>query len=472
MTFQDFASAPRPSSRGGQQGPPLMYGGSSTTSSSSTLADDGPAPPRTPAMQFYTPGHSHSSHSQQLSHSHSSDPNRTSGHSYARQTAENIAAMHNNQGQMISSSSSSSSLSSMAAALVSGGPVLQHHVHQQQQSIPRTNSRESPRTTHGEDSPISPAAMIGGNGHENLMLPPPSRIRAHGGSDHGPPVDHPPQPPAVPASSSSAKRNSQSSLNPNHPQQSIHHIDHSNKEEHLNWLKELNARAKAANQPPPNQQHPGMSAMPPPNMVQMHPQQQQQQPGVVFPQGPYNAAAAAAVAQNPMLYQAAMNHKFHMAAQSQGESEEKRARRLERNRESARKSRRRKKERLAALEKQVDELHTKIEEERKKQVAAMCNTLKQVRLDELAKLQRDCLNNPDLFQEEDAAHDRLANIIKSTSGGSQIAQATIEFQYNTLKQVLLPRYQKFLLWLTLHEESFFAAGKDEYTKKDGKQVRL
>jgi hypothetical protein len=96
--------------------------------------------------------------------------------------------------------------------------------------------------------------------------------------------------------------------------------------------------------------------------------------------------------------------------------------------------------------------------------------VKQVRLQELAKLQRDYLDQPERFQQGDGAKDHLANIIKSTSGGSPIAHATIEFQYNTLKQLLLPRYQKFLLWLTLHNESFYTAGKEEYATKDGKQV--
>ena len=53
------------------------------------------------------------------------------------------------------------------------------------------------------------------------------------------------------------------------------------------------------------------------------------------------------------------------------ESEEKRAKRLERNRESARKSRLRKKERLSKLEEQVAGLHDKIEAARTIQIQDM-----------------------------------------------------------------------------------------------------
>ena len=299
-----------------------------------------------------------------------------------------------------------------------------------------------------------------GTGHENLMLPAPSRRHRRDRAQ---------------ASAAGQRRAFANAAMVYQAQGQPG--DQSNKDGHLEWLKQLNARAKAANHNPMTQP-PGQPAsmMPPPGtLVSMH--APPQPPTVVAQHGggaahvfhagtfPTAAAAAAAVAQNPMLYQAALNHKFHMAAQSQGESEEKRARRLERNRESARKSRRRKKERLATLGAQVDRLHTQIEDERRNQVNAMCATLKQVRKDELARLLHDDQLNTQAGQE------RIASILMCSSGGSPIARSATEFQYTTLRQVLLPRYQKFLLWLTLHGESFFTAGKDEYTRKDGKQVR-
>ena len=486
VQFQDFPSVPHASSSG-DMNPPLgtnaSYGpGSSRTSSNSTLTEAAEvSQPRTPAMQFYHPGSSSSFKSHASSHHHQQQQqqqHQPQPTSYARQTAENIASMQQQQQQQqqasgqIAPSGSSSSLSSMAANLVSGGPVL-HHNHGGNSSISNTtNSRkdvhmhgtgDSP-PNHGEDSPISPAAMIG-LGHEQLMLPPPSRKNGRSSQQ-------------IPPSSNGKTSAPQNAPLPPiaYPQQPH------NKEGHLEWLQQLNARAKAAANPNPNQpqqqQQPGLPPIA--GLPGMHPQATGNvaqsmsvsgAPATVYHAGtfPNVAAAAAAVAQNPMLYQAALNHKFHMAAQSQGETEEKRARRLERNRESARKSRRRKKERLATLSAQVDRLHTLIEDERRLQVNAMCSTLKQVRQEEMDKLQTDFDNFSDQATSE-AGQERLAALIHSTSGGSRIAQATVEFQYNTLKQTLLPRYQKFLLWLTLHEEKFFTAGKDDYTQKDGKQV--
>lgn len=536
--FQDFtSSAPHhqsPSNGGGGAGemnPPLgmnaSYGPSSSrTSSNSTLTENvEPPQPRTPAMQFYHPGKSKSSSSSSSSHHHQSHHHsqqhqqQLTTTSYARQTAENIAGMQqqqqHRQGPMIKSSSSSSSISSMAANLVSGGSVLHHQIQHQHQHhashkssiansmkpssassnsnniMSTNNSKGNSPPGHGDDSPISPAAMIG-LGNEELMLPPPSRKNSSF-SPQGPP----------PSGASSNNNNDgfpphQQQIQPvvvdsnmqqqqQHPQQKQQ--QHQN-EGHLQWLQQLNARAKAAIVHNPNQQqhvppgvvmgHPGLH---PHSHAPVPPQHHPSAAGVVTMAGvpgapasiyhagtfPSAEAAAAAVAQNPMLYQAAMNHKFHMAAQSQGETEEKRARRLERNRESARKSRRRKKERLSTVEGQVDRLHTKIEDERKMQVNAMCGTLKQVRRDEMAKVQNEFEANPGQGASAEGQQ-RVATVIQSTSGGSHIAQATVEFQYTILRQVLLPRYQKFLLWLTLHNEGFFGAGKEEYTRKDGKQV--
>jgi hypothetical protein len=41
----------------------------------------------------------------------------------------------------------------------------------------------------------------------------------------------------------------------------------------------------------------------------------------------------------------------------------------------------------------------------------------------------------------------------------------LEFQYTMIKQLTLPYYQKMLLWLTLRDEQYFLAGKEQYTAK-------
>lgn len=503
VQYQEYASMP---SHSNDMNPPLgtsaSYGpGSSRTSSNSTLTEaPEPPQPRTPHVQFYHPGRA--SHSTTQPQQQPQQP----AYGTARQTAENTA-LQQAQSQLISSSSSSS-LSSMVSSLV-GGPVALHQMHHPRHhsqappappgNHPGTNDPSGSNKPRGnsdspphDDSPISPAAMIG-TGHENLMLPPPSR-RQHRNGGHGAPgPTHPPKqgPPFAQHSMAKPQQQQPHYANPQIVYQTApgQTIDPSNNNAHMKWLDQLNARAKATN-PMTQPLQPGQPATiihPPGTLVSIHgpgqPPVVAQHPGAmtmpaangtahVFHAGtfPTAAAAAAAVAQNPILYQAALNHKFHMAAQSsQGESEEKRARRLERNRESARKSRRRKKERLATLSAQVDRLHTQIEDERRNQVNAMCDTLKKVRKDEFANLFNDVNENADQLNTH-VGRERLAAILMSSSGGSPIARSCTEFQYNTLRQVLLPRYQKFLLWLTLHNDTFFIAGKDEYTRKDGKQV--
>ena len=120
------------------------------------------------------------------------------------------------------------------------------------------------------------------------------------------------------------------------------------------------------------------------------------------------------------------------------ETEEKREKRLERNRESARKCRRRKKERLEALAKQVNGLHRKIDQQRHVLVDVMLN-------DGLA---------------QNRSADAAAYAIRRTGPQSPLVQAVLEFHSTTLKQRLLPRYQKYWYWIALQDESFFVAGKE------------
>jgi len=74
------------------------------------------------------------------------------------------------------------------------------------------------------------------------------------------------------------------------------------------------------------------------------------------------------------------------AATTEAESEEKRARRLERNRESARKSRRRKKERLTRLGDKVAALHSKLAAERQTDINTMNEGLLRDNRELLSKL--------------------------------------------------------------------------------------
>jgi hypothetical protein len=151
------------------------------------------------------------------------------------------------------------------------------------------------------------------------------------------------------------------------------------------------------------------------------------------------------------------------------ETEEKRAKRLERNRESARKSRRRKKERLTNLEAKVNELHGKIEKERSVQMNAMDDVLEEYEKERILQMKEEYLT-----QEvgDETRNARLATALSELIEKIEpsIRKDIAEFQYTSLGQHLLPRYQKFLLWLTLHSESFFLSGKEEHAKRESTQA--
>jgi hypothetical protein len=155
-------------------------------------------------------------------------------------------------------------------------------------------------------------------------------------------------------------------------------------------------------------------------------------------------------------YPLAPSFEAQRPAPSLVESEEKRAKRLARNRESARQSRRRKKEHLVTLSKKVNQLQDVLEKERRASLATMDVALKEKRARIVAE-----------FVDGGVIHsDYLEHVIRETLPNSNVKQGTILFQYTTLKQALLPKYEEFILWLTLREEEFFTKGKDERTKAE------
>jgi hypothetical protein len=280
-------------------------------------------------------------------------------------------------------------------------------------------------------SPISPAAMIG-TGQEPLMLP---------SKDISPLTTR--------------------QLLQQQQQQQYHHQSHGGgNANHLAWLQEINAYAKASNgnnnmaPPPPaaTLQHPGMSVI----------------PGYPHPM-------------NAMFYAQAHSILQSQAA-SPGESEEKRAKRLERNRESARKSRRRKKERLSLLEDKVAHLHSQIEVERRAQINVMDKILLEYQETRIAEFRTQyqetadssnavavLANNNNNNNNEDL-NQQLFTLVEMTGPNCPVRKAVVDFQYTVLQQFLLPKYQKFLVWLTLHPEAYFLAGKELHAQQEPKQV--
>jgi hypothetical protein len=422
--------------------------------------EDNYVPPPTPAMQFYAPNqHLSATSTSQIQSNRMMAMGPGEPHQMFYSTSSN-SLTHQLPGGALTSSSSSSSLGSIQAALVSGGPLIYSgqmhhhnyaqnpHLHQyspplQPQESPKIqslsisssrrqqgqNSQKSlqqqgdpvanvpPRSPGQLPSPISPAALIG-SGYENLMLPPANRAGSCGPS-------------------------------PELPYQTLTSIQHANisdQERHLAWLRDLNAMAKQAQGGP--QQAPQYT---------QH-QEQSSQEIALLPL----SNAQVAMTQNHMMYQSAgmitgMPPGKVQESKPSVETAEKRAKRLERNRESARKSRLRKKDRLTTLEAQVSVLHGGIEDERRNQINCMVKRLRMRRNSELTS-----------FVSNDQGTDTapLMSVLRSTGPDSDIVRAVQDFQHNALKQLVQPSYQKILLWFTLHNGRFFFAGKDEYANRE------
>ena len=185
------------------------------------------------------------------------------------------------------------------------------------------------------------------------------------------------------------------------------------KQEHLAWLQQINAFAAMARQPVPNngmplQAAPGMHGYPP------------------LPPHHHHAAAYAPIP-------------------AAAETEEKRARRLARNRESARQSRRRKKERLATLEQQVTTLFGQVETQRRQKIMEMEHQLQARRLEGLSSI---------------SSREDLQHLLLETGPNCVVRERVASFQYEKLRQFLLPRHQEFLLWLFLQPHEFFNKAKE------------
>jgi bZIP transcription factor len=397
--------------------------------------DDMPGPPPTPAIQHYYPSSS--------SQSNKSQQNKSSANSILKTSSFDA-----------SSSSASSQYAPQHPPPLgpNGMPTIKHGFLPPvgKPHLPSSGSTGSMSLGDGS-SPISPAMMIGGD-HEPMMLPPPE-------------------------SQAAAKARAS----------------------HLEWLRQINALAQANNtngiaalasqaqaspmpatygmvpngsvgMAPPHQHQANIQV--PTNMAQQHQHQQHQPPTLAtFPPPGValhpTAAAALAAANNPLFFSHAAAILRHHAS-SPVETEEKRAKRLERNRESARKSRRRKKERLNNLEGKVNAMHNRIDKERRIQINSMEKVLGEHEQERILQLVEEYSNQ----EGDDTRDERLGNALShllSSTNEFTIRKDIVEFQYTTLSQYLLPRYQKFLLWLVLQPDSFFTVGKEEHTKREAEQ---
>lgn len=358
--------------------------------------DEGVAPPATPAVQHYYSG---SSSSKKPSDS-TTLPSQPSNMSLGDVPSPNT----------------------MAAVLISGGPMVENQLHQQQSyqpqtSLPHSGSQNSIPPEH--PSPISPAALIGME-HEKLLLP--SHV-----------TGFPRQ--FDPSTASWASAPGQSTQAPLPTTNEV-----SSSEPVVPMVQRSDG---AAAQPPLPLQVPSGSG----TMMGYYPPSQ----------GPQQVTNGTCATSSPFLMAAlAQPHQILSATHGGGsnglETEEKRAKRLERNKESARRSRRKKKERLTTLEAQINKLQKEIETERLAQVETMIPHLKAYRTTELTRLAEN-------------GESSIETIIRYTGPYSSVSRAVLQFQYHRLHQSAAPSYRKFLVWCLGRLDPFFLRGKEEYSRK-------
>lgn len=142
------------------------------------------------------------------------------------------------------------------------------------------------------------------------------------------------------------------------------------------------------------------------------------------------------------------------------ESKEKRQKRLARNRESARQSRRRKKELLLNLRNQVSRLHSDIEYIRKGKMETMEHDMMVDKLRILNELFLDQKCNGQSV----SGVETFVSVVRNSVPNIAERKAAIEFQYKALRKAILPHYRQLILALSLKDRSFFIDAKEQKIK--------
>lgn len=377
-------------------------------------------------------------------------------------------------------SSSASSLSTMAAAMAIGGPNQTMYIQQklQGQVVPSSSTEQLNST-----SPITPVNMLcSPAGQEQMMLPPPPRFPSGNGfpgmNVHQNYIQHP-------ELQSSQSNQMQSQWN-HHQQQQQQQFQYSPQtQQHLTWIQQMNAACLAAQQqqavqqPQPQTQDVNMTnSSPVPNQVVSQPQQAQhtpfhaQQPNaqqiqvgvdgatvpvtaVTNPDGTvsYHIDPNTVAVPKPALryLTKAINEVVKPEDPDKEDPAvlaEKRQRRLARNRESARNSRRRKKELLRTLAQKVEELQRQLDIEITFQIQSMETGIFELKSSLLEQYERGA----------NADQESTSLMIRSTSPNCSIRRDVILHQYNCLRQGFLSTQNHCSVWLMVKNSQFFTDG--------------
>jgi hypothetical protein len=124
---------------------------------------------------------------------------------------------------------------------------------------------------------------------------------------------------------------------------------------------------------------------------------------------------------------------------------QRRQKRLERNRESARLSRRRRKQYLEILEERVTQFSHELDSGRREHVSKAVTTIAQMRLQ--------------VLESGETNKTTTATLEGPLSRTSQEMSVMVTFLSQQLKSFVLPPSMKFILWLTLQSDAYFRGGR-------------
>lgn len=126
-----------------------------------------------------------------------------------------------------------------------------------------------------------------------------------------------------------------------------------------------------------------------------------------------------------------------------GTGTNRRQKRLQRNRESARLSRRRRKQYLEVLEERVDKLSESLDETRRQHIAEAIGTVRDKRVQFISQ------GNPA----------RVLELETNLARSSEELMIASTFQSQQLKSFSVPPSMHFILWLTLQTDAYFRGGR-------------
>jgi len=142
---------------------------------------------------------------------------------------------------------------------------------------------------------------------------------------------------------------------------------------------------------------------------------------------------------------------------------EKRQRRLARNRESARQSRRRKKEHMANLGNKVKKLQSQLEIEIRSKIRSMEPALAKSRWSAIEKW----IEQEKVSANSDVEANELTFVLRTNGPNCPLRRAVMVHQLNLLRQAFLSTHNHYSLWLMMQSESFFMKASANRQQKEG-----